>query len=97
MTNALLNDWHLRIKFVDDTSAGEILPRNASSLLNIVASDIQKFATTHTMRLNSGKCKEMLIKFMHDPNFLIKPITVGNNIERVSCYYLHCHIWQMQV
>ena len=41
------------------------------------------------MKLNPGKCKEMLINFMHEPNFLVKPITMGNNtIERVSCYKL---------
>lgn len=28
MTNNLLHEWHLRIKFVDDTTALEILPRN---------------------------------------------------------------------
>ena len=27
MTNNLLHDWHLRIKFIDDTMALEILPR----------------------------------------------------------------------
>ena len=35
MTNNLLRDWHLRIKFVDDTTALEILPRNGISLLNV--------------------------------------------------------------
>ena len=34
MTNNLLHDWHLRIKFVDDTSALEIIPRNDISLIN---------------------------------------------------------------
>ena len=33
MTNSLLVDWHLRTKFVDDTSAVKILPRNSISLL----------------------------------------------------------------
>ena len=34
MTNRLLSDWHQRIKFVDDSSALEIIPRNSISLLN---------------------------------------------------------------
>ena len=34
MTNRLLSDWKLHIKYVDDTSAFEILPRNSISLLN---------------------------------------------------------------
>ena len=37
MTNELLIDWNLRTKFVDDTSALEIIPRNSTSLMNVVA------------------------------------------------------------
>ena len=36
MTNNLLADWPLRVKFVDDTSAIEILPRNSIGLLNSI-------------------------------------------------------------
>ena len=64
MTNRLLLDWKLHIKFVDDTSAIEILPRNSISLLNSAVTDIQQFAIDHNMRLNPPKCKEMLINFM---------------------------------
>ena len=35
MANNLLRYWHLRIKFVDDTTALEILTRNGMSLLNV--------------------------------------------------------------
>ena len=80
-------DWHLRVKFVDDTSAIEILPRNSISLLNSIVSDIHKFSMDHNMRLNPIKCKEMLINFMLYPNFTLRPLVVGNNcIERVSTY-----------
>ena len=34
VTNSLLANWHFRTKFVDDTSALEIIPRNSISLLN---------------------------------------------------------------
>ena len=47
MTNSLLVDWHMRTKFVDDTSAVEILPRNSISLLNVAVSSIHNFAVTH--------------------------------------------------
>ena len=40
MTNNLLRDTHLRIKFVDDTTALDILPRNGISLLNVAVNDI---------------------------------------------------------
>ena len=53
MTNNLLANWRLRTKFVDDTSALEIIPRNSISLLNFAVSDIHEFANEHNMKLNS--------------------------------------------
>ena len=64
MTNKLLSDWRLRIKYVDDTSALEIISRNSPSLLNVVASYIHNFAIAHNMRLNTIKCKEMHINVL---------------------------------
>ncbi|CAB4045718.1 Hypothetical predicted protein, partial [Paramuricea clavata] len=55
MTNSLLVNWHLRTKFVDDTSALEIIPRNSISLLNFAVSDIHEFANEHNMKLNPKK------------------------------------------
>ena len=40
MTNRLLSDWRLRIKYVDDSLALEIIPRNFPNLLNAITSDI---------------------------------------------------------
>lgn len=80
MTNKLLSDWQRRITYVDDTSALEIIPRNSTSLLNIVASDIHNFAMTHNMRLNPTKCKEMHIIFLHNANCLINPIIIGGDV-----------------
>ena len=89
MTNDLIIDWPLRIQFVDDTTALEIIPRNSISLLNHVATDIHEFASTHNMKLNPGKCKEMSINFMHDHNILVNPIVIGNKkIECVANYKL---------
>lgn len=53
MTNNLLKEWNMRIKFVDhdDTTAVEILPRNSFSLLNLVANDIFEFSSDHNMSL----------------------------------------------
>ena len=59
MSNNLLRDWHLRIKFVDDTMALEILTGSVISLLNIAANGIHKFSIEHNMKLNPKKCKEM--------------------------------------
>lgn len=41
----------------------------------------------HNIKLNPAKCKEMLVNFLHNPNYLLRPITVGNNvIDRVTSY-----------
>ena len=80
MTNRLLSDWRLRIKYVDDTSALEIIPRKSPSLLNVVASDIHNFAIAHNMTLNPTKCKEMHINFLRNSNCLINPIIIGSNV-----------------
>ncbi len=87
MTNNLLCDWNLRTKFVDDTSALEIIPRNCISIRNNVAADIHNFAMEHNMKLNPTKCKEMLINFLRNANFLVKPIQIGRHvIEQVKTY-----------
>ena len=61
MTNELLIDWNSRTKFVDDTTALEIIPRNSTSLMNIVAENVNEFAEKNHMKLNPRKCKEMVI------------------------------------
>ena len=61
MTNNPLADWHPRVKFVDDTSVIEMLPRNSISLLNSTVSDIHNFSMDQNMRINPIKFKEMLI------------------------------------
>ena len=87
MKNNLLRSWNLRIKFVDDTTALEIIPRNSDSLLNFATNDIYAFSEDHRMKLNPSKCKEMLINFMTNHNFIVNPIVIGgNSIERVKAY-----------
>ena len=87
MANKLLSDWRQRIKFVDDTSAFEIIPRNSIGLLNTAVFDAQEFTIAHNMKLNPIKCKEMLINFLHNSNFMLRYIIIGSNlIERVTSY-----------
>ena len=87
MTNRLLSDWRLRIKYVDDSSSLEIIPRNSPSLLNVVASDIHNFTNAHNMRLNPTKYKEMHINFLRNSNCLVNPIIIGGNvINSVNSY-----------
>ena len=89
MTNDLLKDWKLKIKFVDDTTPFEILPRNSMSLLNFDFNYTQYFSESHNMKLNPPKCKQMVINFMHNHNFSLNPIWLGNGvIETVRVYKL---------
>ena len=79
MTNNLLRSRNLRAKFVDDTTATEIIPGNGISILNYVANDIYNFSNYHRMKLNPIKCKEMLINFMSNHNLILiyNPIIIG--------------------
>ena len=89
MTNNLLRSWNLCIKFVDDTTVLEIIPRNSISVLGFAANDIQSFSIDHKMKLNPTKCKEMTINFMTNHNLICSPIIIGTNtIQNVSSYKL---------
>ena len=55
LVNQLLKDWQGRIKFVDDTTAVEIIPRCSPSLLPIVVNEISTFASNRGMELNHKK------------------------------------------
>ena len=89
MTNEFLVDWNLRTKFVDDTTALEIIPRNSTSLMNIVAENVNEFAEKNRMRLNPRKCKEMVIDPLEYNTTVLRPITIGNTtIEKVKKYKL---------
>ena len=47
------------------------------------------FSEDHRMKLNPTKCKEMLINFMSNHNFIVNPIVIGSNtIKRVMTYKL---------
>ena len=64
LINPLLKDWNGRIKFVDDATALEIIPRCSPSLMPILVDEISLFASSRGMKLNSKKCKEMIISFL---------------------------------
>ena len=52
-------------------------------------SDIYTYASLRGMKLNSKKCKEMIINFMQYSPFPPAPLTVGGSvIERVVTYKL---------
>ena len=77
------------MKFVDDTSALEIVPRYSPSLMPLVVNDISAFASQRGMKLNHKKCKQMLINFLKYKAFDENQIFVdGNPVETVSSFKL---------
>ena len=64
LVNPLLKDWQGRVKFVDDTTLLEIVPRCSPSLKCTVVDEISQFASSRGMEFNPKKCKEMIISFL---------------------------------
>ena len=89
MIYRLLKNWHMRTKYVDDTTAFEIIPRNSISVLDIVVREIHDYCIEHKMKLNPKKCKEMYVDFMKNSITTLRPISTGNKeVERVRTYKL---------
>ena len=88
MVNDLVQSWGARIKFVDDLTVLEVVPRNSPSLMNVVVDDRHAFAVNN-MRLNTRKCKTMTVDFLHYNSWVPRPIAVGgSDIEQVSTFKL---------
>ena len=84
-----MTNGNFRIKFVDDTTAFETIPRNSFSLLKFATNDFYSFSEEPRMKLNPIKCREMIVNFMTNHNFIINPVSIGGNtIERVLVYKL---------
>ena len=58
MENKLYMNWHIRTKYVDDTTAFEIIPRNSISRLDVVVREIHDYCTEHKMKLNPKNVKK---------------------------------------
>ena len=94
MVNDLVQSWGARIKFVDDLTVLEVVPRNSPSLLNVVVDDIHAFAVNNNMRLNRRKCKSMTVDFLHYNSCVPRPIAIGgSDIEQISTFkFLGVHL-----
>ena len=77
------------IKFVDDRTVLEVVPRNSPSLLNVIVDDIHAFAVNNNMRLKPRKCKTMNVDFLHYNSCVPRPIAVGgSDIEQIPTFKL---------
>ena len=71
MINKLLRNWHMRSKYVDDTIASEIIPRNSISILDLVVREIHDYWIEHKMKLNSKKMQRNVYKFYDEFGYFI--------------------------
>ena len=89
LVNSLAKNWHLRIKFVDDLSVFEVIPRCSPSLMPFIVNDIVHYANACGMRLNPTKCKEMLLDFLHYRLPIQSPLSIGAHaVESVKSFKL---------
>ena len=65
LVNRRVSEWPYRVKYVDDTSAYEVISRCSPSSSPYVASDICQLATERGKHLNPKKCRELIINFLH--------------------------------
>lgn len=60
-------------------------PRNSISMLALVAREIHDYCIEHKIKFNPKKCKEMYVKFMNNPNTVMRPVCIGDQVaERVK-------------
>lgn len=57
LVNNLCGEWCNWLKYVDDVSDFEIIPRFSPSYLPFIASDINRYASECNMKLNEKKFK----------------------------------------
>ena len=76
MVNKLLMNWHMRTKYVDDTTAFEIIPRNSISMLDVVVREIYDDCIEHKMKLNPKKCKELYVNFIKNSITAMRTISL---------------------
>ena len=89
LVNSLLKDWSARIKFVDDTTVLEVVPRCSPSLLAVLVDEIAHFASSRGMELNCKKCKGMVISFLQYRLPQENPIYIdGALVQTVSLFKL---------
>jgi hypothetical protein len=63
----MINDLDIRDvskwKFVDDTTAAQVVSQGANSLVQDAVTDVEEWSTASRLTLNAEKCKELRIDF----------------------------------
>ena len=77
IVNDFVQSWDAHIKYPDDLTVLEVVPRSSPSLLIVVTDDIHSFAVNNNVRLNPRKCKTMTFDFLHYNSCVPLSIAVG--------------------
>ena len=76
----LANVW----KYVDDTTASEIIAKGNQSCAQEIADRVVEQSTPNRVKLNSDKCKELRISFVKDEPESAPIVVDGNELEGVT-------------
>ena len=71
----LTNIW----KYVDDTTASEIVAKGNRSCAREIADEVAEWSTKKIFKLKSDKCKELRISFVTDEPPFASTVVNGNN------------------
>ena len=70
-------------KYVDDLTFSEVVQDNNSTESQSVLDKVNSWASKNDMRLNSSKCKELIINLSHAH----EPLSIdGTPLDRVQCH-----------
>ena len=76
-----------RVKFVDDLTVLEIVPRNSPPVMRYIANDIHYFAINNNMRLKGKNCNLLPVSFLHYDSSVWPPLFLaGSEIDSVKSF-----------
>ena len=84
MINDLLVDWKDRWKYVDDSTTTETIGPDHNSNLKDLVNYIDNWTASNNMKLNVGKCKELVVDFTRKKHHFASLIVDEVYIERVK-------------
>lgn len=80
-------------KYVDDTTASEMVPKESESHAQNIADSVIEWSRENRVHLNSHKCKELRISFSKRPRLFDRIVIGGKELEVVdSVRLLGLHI-----
>jgi len=89
LVNRLVDSWPYRVKYADDTTVFEIIPRCSPSYLPCIVQDLCSYAVNRGMRLNPKKCYELVINFLHYQLGPPRDIHImGSMVNKIDSYKL---------